>query len=531
MLSSWVAALAVATIVLYVILSRSKTPNWPGGPTGLPLIGVLPDKKLQLHAQLAKYIPEFGDFFSFNLGWDKAIVLSSPTAIEELIVKKGQNFSSRPSTSTQAKIIAQDRLVQMEYGDMFRKHRKVAHRLLGMQNAMTFMPYQEYESRQTLRLLIEDPVSFYEEMQRYAASVTFSLLIGARFARPESQIPAGITWTVQNMFQSMRPGAWLADWLPILDYLPDSLAPWRAEAHSIFNSIIEFWGVFYTPVAERVKTGDSPDCFLKSFLESPDIDNFTESERRVLFSEILAAGSETTAITLQYFLKACLLYPDCIKHAQEELDRVVGPDRLPGWEDRENLPYIKAIVSEIHRWASVSPLSFYHATTNNDSYRGKEIPAKTTVLYNTYAVHYSDQYFPEPEKFLPERYLPRDDPRHMVNGAYLANHYGFGAGRRECPGKHVANASLYIVISRLLWTFNVELGNNPLPRNETVGDIPILGPVPFACDIKPRNEKAKEVALSAANIMDASLKVEDVSQYEEEMLRVLTKRKAQIRAT
>lgn len=115
----FILAIALAAVVLYALF-LSKSQDWPDGPAGLPLIGVLPDKKLLLHQQLFKFVPRFGDFFSFNMGSSKVIVLSSPTAIEELIVKRGQNYSSRPSSSLQTKIIAQDRLVQLQYGDQFR---------------------------------------------------------------------------------------------------------------------------------------------------------------------------------------------------------------------------------------------------------------------------------------------------------------------------------------------------------------------------------------------------------------------------
>ncbi|KAH7408956.1 cytochrome P450 [Cadophora sp. MPI-SDFR-AT-0126] len=521
-----ILAIALAAVIFYALFV-SKSQNWPDGPTDLPFIGVLPDKKLLLHQQLFKFVPQFGDFFSFNLGSSKVVVLSSPTA--QLIVKRGQNYSSRPSSSLQTAIIAQDRLVQMQYGDQFRKHRKVTHTLLGMQNAKTFLPYQEYESRQTLRLLLANPTGFYKEMQRYAASVTFSLLLGSRFARNDTHIPHEMGLTVAHMFEQMRPGSWLSDWIPLSDYLPDSLAPWRAKAQQLYEGLIQFWSVFYDPIAGRVENGEAPECFLKRFLESPEIGTFSESERRVLFSEILAAGFETTAMSLHYFFKAALLNPEFVKNAQEELDRVVGPDRLPGFEDRPNLPYIKALTQEVHRWSSVSPLSFYHATTDSDTYRGKTIPAKTTVIYNTYAVHYGEAYFRDPKKFIPERYLPEKDPRHMPNGAYAPVHYGFGAGRRECPGKHVADASLFIVLSRLLWAFDIELGSNPLPGDGTVGPINILGPAEFGAIVTPRSEKAKESISREGAFMDPALRVEDAFQYEDNMFEVLAKKKDVLR--
>lgn len=113
-------AIIIVALIIYYAATSSKNRNLPDGPKGWPLLGVLPDKNLELHQQLYNLIPRYGDFFSFNLGMSKVVVISSPRSIDDLIVKKGSNFSSRPTSSSQAKIVAQDRLVQLEYGDMFR---------------------------------------------------------------------------------------------------------------------------------------------------------------------------------------------------------------------------------------------------------------------------------------------------------------------------------------------------------------------------------------------------------------------------
>lgn len=264
-----------------------------------------------------------------------------------------------------------------------------------------------------------------------------------------------------------RPGYWFADRIPLLNYLPDALAPWRAKAHRIFDHLVEFWGVFYDAMEDRIQKGDAPDCFIKRFLESPDVVDFTEIDRRIILSELLSAGAETTATNLQWFFKAAVLYPKAVKEAQKELDEVVGRERLPTWEDRQQLPYLVAFVSELHRWGSPSPLAFYHATSESDTYRGKTIPAQTTVIYNTGAIHHSDMYYKQHQDFIPERFLSEKDPRHIPNYAHAQMHYGYGVGRRECPGKHVTESSLFIVISRILWAYDIGTGSHPLPGPET----------------------------------------------------------------
>jgi cytochrome P450 len=56
-----------------------------------------------------------------------------------------------------------------------------------------------------------------------------------------------------------------------------------------------------------------------------------------------------------------VLYPDVQRKAQEEIDRVVGPDRLPDHNDRESLPYIEAVVKETMRWQPITPLGAYQS--------------------------------------------------------------------------------------------------------------------------------------------------------------------------
>ena len=114
----WV--ILVVVIVAVVYLRSGPKGQWPDGPSGLPYFGTLPDKSIQLYEQLGKLIPQYGDFFSLKMGGSRMIVLGSPEAIDELVVKRGGKYASRPSVSPQAEIVGANRLVAMQYGDEFR---------------------------------------------------------------------------------------------------------------------------------------------------------------------------------------------------------------------------------------------------------------------------------------------------------------------------------------------------------------------------------------------------------------------------
>lgn len=76
------------------------------------------------------------------------------------------------------------------------------------------------------------------------------------------------------------------------------------------------------------------------------------------------------------------LFPEVQRRAQDEIDRVIGPNGLPGPDDRENLPYIEAIVKEVLRWHPVVPMGAAHMTTENDIFEGYRIPKGAYIMPN-----------------------------------------------------------------------------------------------------------------------------------------------------
>ncbi len=93
--------------------------------------------------------------------------------------------------------------------------------------------------------------------------------------------------------------------------------------------------------------------------------------------------SQTVASVRAFFL-AMAMYPDIQRKAQEELDRVVGRTRLPDFEDRNNLPYVNAVVKELTRWNVVAPMGLPHAALEDDEYNGYFIPKGSIVIANVW---------------------------------------------------------------------------------------------------------------------------------------------------
>lgn len=201
-----------------------------------------------------------------------------------------------------------------------------------------------------------------------------------------------------------------------------------------------------------------------------------------------------------------VVFPEVPKRAQEEIEAVVSPNRLPTMDDEPNLQYIRACVKETLRWMPTAALGAVpHATTNEDEYMGYQIPKGAGVVINTYTIHMDPKRYPGPRRFNSDRY--KDDRQNAAEAASNPNvsqrdHFGFGAGRRVCPCLHVAERSLFLGMSNLLWAFKFEPevdanGKPIIPDIERLTQGFASMPEPYQARIRPRSKERAELVEKA----------------------------------
>ncbi|KAH8914696.1 cytochrome P450 [Atractiella rhizophila] len=192
----------------------------------------------------------------------------------------------------------------------------------------------------------------------------------------------------------------------------------------------------------------------------------------------------------------CMAYrPDVVDKAHEELDRVIGQDRMPDFPDENSLPYVQAVIQECLRWRSVIAGGLAHASIEDDVYEGYFIPKGSTVLACHWSIHMDPDTFPQPEKFLPERFI--QDGKFSDHGTVA-----FGLGRRKCPGQWIAERSLFIVFSRILWAFKIgpefDASGKKYPLDPDAFTPGFSShPQHFQCRIEPRGDWVKEIIYQA----------------------------------
>lgn len=178
---------------------------------------------------------------------------------------------------------------------------------------------------------------------------------------------------------------------------------------------------------------------------------------------------------------------------QHEIDSVVGPSRLPSFEDRGKLPYIEAVAKEIFRWNTITPNGILHSVTADDVYEGYRIPAKSIVISNMEAMLHDPRVYRDPHEFDPSRFLPALSGRPAERDPHSI---GFGFGRRRCSGMRVADASIFIACAMVGAVFDVQ---KIVENGKVVEPVFEKGPgivsclMPFKVSIKLRSDAAGEL--------------------------------------
>ncbi|KAK7692059.1 hypothetical protein QCA50_005464 [Cerrena zonata] len=491
---------ALIVLGLYILRRYSIRKNRfpvPPGPRGLPFVGNVLDMPTS-HEWLAitEWTKRWGDIIHVNVLGKHFVFLHSAEDAVALLDKRSSKYSDRPTLIMAGELVGWVASLGLtRYGDRFRESRRFFSRIIGSKSALRpFHELIETEIHKFLRRLIYTPENVHEHIRKTASGIIMKITYGYSVMEGKDPYVEIVDRAMENFSITTTLGAFLVDALPILRYIPSWVpgarfkklaAVWRAETMAMAE-------MPFAMVKQQMREGTALPSYTKNLLETETLTPEKEDNIKWSAASMYGGGADTTVSTIYSFFLAMTMYPEIQQKAKEEIDRVVGKDRLPTFADRENLPYVEAVVNEVLRLSPVVPLGGFHRASQDDIYKGYFIPKDTVVIANIWALLRDPERYPDPSAFNPDRYLhpnPNRNPREFI----------FGFGRRICPGLNLADTSVFFTCAMVLATFDiskaVENGVIIEPSGEyTAGSI--SHPKEFKCSIKPRTSKASSLILA-----------------------------------
>jgi cytochrome P450 len=450
-----------------------------------------PERTLYAWAQV------YGGLYSLWIGEQLFMIISDATVAKDLLVNNGAIFSSRRSYFLKNRTILKGRAITASgYDDRWRQHRRIATSLLTPKAIEGYAHVLDYEAHILIKSLYRasnagalavNPANF---CGRFALNNMLTVSFATRTDSTEDPLVERALALATEFMDLTGPFSNTVDFITLLEYIPTSK---RTRGIALSNGIVEVYGAMIERVRARMACGeDVSDCLVKTLILTQEKEKLSWEDLCMLAAVFTLGGVHSTAGLIQWFLALIAMHPEVQARAQAELDAVIGRDVWPCAEDEMLSPYIRAIIKECGRIHSPFFLATPHLATADFVYRGMYIPKGTALVMNAYNIHQNEDRYPDPTSFTPERYL--GDDMTCAESAKQADplardHWAFGAGRRICPGMHVAERELFLAISRLLWAFDIKpVVGEPISLVEYEGESGRT-PLPYRVTLRPRHNK------------------------------------------
>ncbi|KAH7923682.1 cytochrome P450 [Leucogyrophana mollusca] len=489
-----VSAFALS-LVTFAWLNAKKKDSLPlpPGPPPLPIVGnLLSLDREKPWLTCTEWGKQYGELMTVHIFGKVYIVINSTRVAKALVDGRSAMYSDRPPFGDTSKFYGMDfNTAHLRYNDRWRAHRKVYRQALRPEMITAYHPLQLRKARQLVGSLLDSPDKYPGHLSILAASLIMEIAYGYDPAPHNDRFVAGIErlleLTVANLTPAMTVILGAFPWLQsIPPWLPG--AGFKKTALQCQELSVEVSSAPFEYVKERIKAGTAPKSVVSDLLVQMDEKDRLAQELilKECATSAYIAGVESTHSVLLVFMMMMIMHPEVQSRAQAEIEAVVGTDRLPEFSDRPFLPFVDAILRETQRWAAMVPLCVPHATTNDDIYEGYLIPKGAGIILNLWGMTRDSKLYPDPSEFRPERFITEDG---TLSEPFT--NLSFGFGRRICPGRFVADASIWIAMVTMLATLTI--GKAVGKAGYEIEVVPefgtgiILQPKPFVCRIERRS--------------------------------------------
>ncbi|KAK7378210.1 hypothetical protein VNO80_03648 [Phaseolus coccineus] len=493
----------VSTIVVRAILSRKQNnTNRPPSPPALPIIGHLHLLAPIPHQALHKLSIRYGPIMHLFLGSVPCVIASTPEAAREFLKTHETRFSNRPQSSAGDFLTyGSQNFTLAPYGPYWKFMKKICmSELLGGPTLSQLLPLRRQETLRFLRLMLQkgkagEAIDVGRELLKLSNNVVSRMLMSQTCCEDDNE--------AEEVRKLVQDTVLLIGKFNVSDFVwffknwdVQGFRKRLKEIRDRFDTMMERVIKEHQEERKKRKEVGSRDGQIKDLLdvlldihedENSDI-KLTEENIKAFILDVFTAGTDTSALTIEWALAELINHPDVMERAREEIDAVIGSGRLVEESDIVNLSYLQAIVKETLRIHPAGPL-IARESSESCTIWGHEIPPKTQLFVNVWAIGRDPKHWENPLEFRPERFLSEKENGKSqldVRGQYF-HLLPFGSGRRSCPGTslglQVVQTNLAAMIQCFEW--KVKGGNETVDMEEKPG-LTLSRAHPLVCVPVPR---------------------------------------------
>ncbi|XP_067412716.1 LOW QUALITY PROTEIN: cytochrome P450 2G1-like [Emydura macquarii macquarii] len=445
-------------IVVAAWKKPSRYKNLPPGPTPLPLIGNFLQMKIgETLKSFEKLSEKYGPVFTVYFGSKPIVVLCGHEAVKEALVDQAEEFSGRALVPTVEKNF-HDFGVVFANGERWRQLRRFS--LTVLRNFGMGKKSIEERIQEEAQFLLEtfrntkaepfDPTYF---LSRAVSNVICSIVFGNRFDYEDKEFLS----LLKMMNESFREIS--SRWSQFYDMYASFLKYFPGPHTKIYYILEDMRKFIERRVKENQATLDpsSPRDFIDCFLVQMEKEKqnpaseFNIKNLELTTLNLFFAGTETVSSTLRYGFLFLMKHPEVLEKLHEEIDRVIGQNRVPAIEDRSQMPYTDAVIHEIQRVSDLIPMDVPHTVIRDTQFRGYTIPKGTEIYPMLSTVLHDPKKFKNPESFNPGNFL-EENGRFQKNDAFVP----FSSGKRICLGEALARMELFLFFTTILQSFTLK---------------------------------------------------------------------------
>ena len=411
-----------------------------------------------------QYYERYGNVFTVRMFHRATVVMLGPAANHFVTVSGADNFSWREGMFGEQLIpLVGDGLIttDWEYHDRARKIMMPAFHRARMDAAVEVMADEAERALAPWRG--GETVDVYHWMRDLSMSIAMRALMG--MDPRQGSLGHELATAFERALAFYDTETW---WM----LLRGPGTPWSRlqKARRDLDRLV------YAEIARRRAEGAEGDDVLSMLIQARDEDGdgFSDRELRDQSMHLLFGGHDTSSSTLSFLLYELARHPDVAARLREEQDRVLA-GRTPTVEDMMgDLPELDMAFDETLRL--YPPVWFGPRKAVKDfEFEGHRIPAGTHIMHSSWTSHRLPEVFPEPDRFIPERFTPEARAA-LPKGAYIP----FGGGQRICIGKRFGQLVVKTVASSILQRFEFdlapgyELAIDKLPTLSPRGGLPVV---------------------------------------------------------